>query len=315
MAGTRTVAVVGATGAQGGGLVDAVLADPDAGYGVRALTRDPSSPAATVLAGRGAEVVQADLDDPTSLRNAFEGADAAYCLTNFWEHGSGAKELSQAGNLARATSEAGVEHVIWSSFSDTRRWLPLDDDRMPVLQEHFNIPHFDAKGEANALFDAERTTMLLTSFYWDNLIHFGMGPQPDEDGTLTITFPLGDAAMPGIAAMDIGRCAWGIVRAGDRFRGRTVGVMGESLTGAAMAAALGRALDRTVRYQDVPADTFRSFGFPGADEMGNMFQFKRDFAEVYTSERDVSLSRELNPDLQDFAAWLSRHAAEIPLGA
>ena len=312
----KVIAVVGATGAQGGGLARAILADPGGGFAARALTRNPDSDAAKALAAAGAEVVQADLDDEASLAAAFEGAYGAYCLTNFWEHFSAEKEIEQAGNMARAAKTAGIQHAIWSTFEDSRDWIPLDDDRMPTLQGRFKVAHFDGKAEANHFFtDAGvPTTFLLTSFYWENFIYFGMGPARGEDGVLAVTFPLGDAKMPSMAAEDIGRCAYGIFRAGDTFIGKTVGISGEQLTGAEFATSFTSALGEEVRYNDVPADVFRSFGFPGADDVGNMFQFKRDANADYCAARSVEFSRSLDPDLQTFDGWLAENKERIPLG-
>lgn len=309
------IAVLGATGAQGGGLARAILADPDGGFGVRAITRNPDSEAAQALAEKGAEVVRADLDDVESLKRAFEGCYGAFCLTNFWEHFSPAKETQQAKNLAEAAAAAGIQHAIWSTFEDVRDFVPLDDDRMPTLQEHYKVPHFDAKADANEAFTSRGvpTTFLLTSFYWDNAINFGTGPQRGEDGTLAITMPMGDAKLPGIAVEDIGKAAYGIFKAGDRYIGKTVGIAGEHLTGKQMAEAFSKALGEEVRYNDVPADVYRSFDFPGADDMGNMFQFKRDFNADYTAARSIEETRQLNPDLQTFDEWLSENKARIPL--
>ena len=321
---TKIIAVVGATGAQGGGLVRAILEDPKGGFAlddpkggfaVRALVRDPATPAARALAQAGAEVVAADVDDEASLARAFTGAWGAYCVTFFWAHFSPEKELVQAGNLARAARTAGIRHAVWSTLEDTRRWIPLESERMPTLMGRYKVPHFDAKGEADRLFtDAGvPTTFLLTSFYWDNLIHFGMGPKRGPDGTLAITMPMGHAKLPGIAAGDIGRCAYGVFKAGPAYIGRTVGIAGEHLTGAQMAEALARALGQPVRYQDVPPEVYRGFGFPGAEDLGNMFQFKRDFETDFCRARDVVFSRTLNPRLQDFAAWLAANAGRIPV--
>jgi len=152
MADKKMIAVVGATGAQGGGVARSILDDPDGTLACRALTRNAASDAASALAERGAEVVQADLDDADSLTRAFEGAYGAYCMTNFFEHFSADKELEQASNLARAARAAGIRHAIWSTQEDTRHWFPLDDDRMPTLQGRYKVPNFDAKGEANRLF-------------------------------------------------------------------------------------------------------------------------------------------------------------------
>ncbi|HET6638258.1 MAG TPA: NmrA/HSCARG family protein [Gemmatimonadota bacterium] len=316
MSNAKIIAVVGATGAQGGGLARAILEDPRGGFAVRALTRKPDSEKARALAERGAEVVAADLDDRESVTEAFRGAWGAYCVTNFWEHFSPEKELAQAANMARAAREAGVRHVIWSTLEDTRRWVPLEDDRMPTLMGNWKVPHFDAKGEADHLFaDAGvPTTYLLTSFYWDNFIYFGLEPKRGADGVLAITLPMGRAPLSGIAAEDIGRCAYGIFRRGEEMVGQTVGIAGGHLTGDEMAKAMGQALGEEVRYTEVTPEAFRSFGFPGAEDLGNMFQFKRDFNEYYVGARDVEKARALNPTLQSFDEWLDRNKERIPAG-
>ena len=312
----RIIAVTGATGAQGGGLIRAILAHPESGFRVRALTRDPNSEKAQALAALGVEVVRADLDDEASLEAAFSGAYGAYCLTNFWEHFSPDKEIVQAGNLARAAKTAGVSHVIWSTLEDVRDYVPLDDDRMPTLLGKYKVPHFDAKGEANKLFlDAGLpVTLLNTSFYWENLIYFGMGPQVGEDGSLAITFPLGDKKLAGMAVEDIGKCAYAIFAAGDEFINTTISIAGGHLSGQEMADSLSKALGREVRYNSVSPDTYRSFGFPAADELGNMFQFNADFSEQYCAARDLDATRRLNPELQSFDMWLVANAEKLPLG-
>jgi uncharacterized protein YbjT (DUF2867 family) len=315
MAEKKIIAVVGATGAQGGGLVQAILNDTQGGFAVRAITRNVDSPKAKALAGRGAQVAFADLDDEASLAKALAGAHGAYFVTNFWEHFSPDKEQAQARNLAAAAKHAGLAHVVWSTLEDTRRWVPLSDDRMPTLMGRFKVPHFDAKGEADAYFrDAGvPTTFLLTSFYWDNLIHFGMGPKPTGDGRLAFTMPMADKKLPGIAAEDIGKCAYGVFRKGAGTIGQTIGIAGEHLTGAQMAAALAKALGREVVYAAVTPEQYRAFGFPGAEDLGNMFQFKRDFEEYFCGARSVEVARALNPELQSFADWLAKNAARIPL--
>jgi len=311
----KIIAVVGATGAQGGGLAQAILDDPVKEFAARAITRNAQSDKARALALRGADVAEADLDDRASLEAAFEGAYGAYCVTNFWEHFSPEKELAQARNLAAAARAAGLRHVIWSTLEDTRRWVPLDDDRMPTLMEHYKVPHFDAKGEANRFFTEAGvpTTFLLTSFYWDNLIYFGSGPTRGADGTLLFTLPMADRKLPGIAAVDIGRCALGIFKAGSKYMGKSVGIAGEHLTGEEMASAMSEALGEEVRYNAISPEVYRSFDFPGADDLGNMFQFKRDFEAEFCGARDVDESRALNPSLQTFARWLENHAGLIPL--
>jgi len=315
MSGQKVIAVLGATGAQGGGLVRAIQNDRTGVYRARAIARDPQSAKAQELAALGAEVVAADIDDEASLRRAFEGAHGAYCVTFYWAHFSPEKEMAEAAAMARAAKDARVQHVIWSTLEDTRKWVPLDDDRMPTLMGKYKVPHFDSKGESDRRFleSSVPATLLLTSFYWDNFIYFGMGPQKGPDGQLGITFPMGDKRLPGIAADDIGACAFGIFERGDEYAGKTVGIAGEHLTGAQMVAAFSRALGQEVRYNDVQPEVYRGLGFPGADDLGNMFQFKRDFNDYYCGVRDVAVSRQLNPALQTFDVWLARNLNRIPL--
>jgi len=313
----KIIAVVGATGAQGGGLVRAILGDRDSEFAVRAITRDVNSDKAKALAAAGAEVVAADVDDEASLTRAFQGAYGAYCVTFFWDHYSPDKEGAEAGNMARAAKAAGLKHVIWSTLEDVRDFVPLSDDRMPTLMGQYKVPHFDAKGEADQIFTdlGVPTTFLVTSFYWDNFIGFGMGPARGADGKLAITLPIGDAKLPGIAAEDIGRSAYGIFKKGPALIGKRVGIAGEHLSGNEMAAAFANLLGEEVRYNAVDPSVYRSFGFPGADDLGNMFQFKRDFEDDFRSVRPVDETRALNPSLQSFSDWLRANRERIPLPA
>ncbi|MGH3599660.1 MAG: NmrA/HSCARG family protein [Pseudonocardiaceae bacterium] len=315
MADKRVIAVIGATGAQGSGLVRAITSDPDGGFVARAITRDPSSEGAVSLAEVGAEVVPGDLEDPTSIEAAFAGAYGAFCVTFFWADFSPQTELRHARGMAAAAKAAGVEHVVWSTLEDTRDFIPLDDDRMPTLQGKYKVPHFDGKSDADSVFrDAGvPTTYLRTAFYWENFIYLGLEPKRDEDGVLTLTLPLGDKRLPGISSEDIGRCAYGLFKRGPELIGETVSIAGEHPTGAEMARSLSGALGETVRYNEVDPDVYRDFGFSGADELGNMFQFTRDFEAEYAGARDLSTSRSFNPDLLTFDEWLAANASRIPI--
>jgi len=316
MADKKVIAVLGATGAQGGGLVRAILAEPGGNFAARAITRDVNSEKAKALAKAGAQVVAADIDDEASLTRALDGAHGAFFVTFFWAHFSPEKEKAEVASMARAAKAVGLKHAIWSTLEDTRQWVKLSDDRMPTLMGQYKVPHFDAKGESNQRFveAGVPTTFLLTTFYWENMIHFGMGPKPGADGKLAITFPLGDKRLAGIAAEDIGKCALGIFKAGQSYVGKTVGIAGDHLTGAQMASALGRALGQSVGYNAITPATFRGFGFPGAEDLGNMFQFYADFEEYFCGIRDLKGARALNPALQSFETWLDRNKGYLPLG-
>ena len=307
----KIIVVAGATGAQGGGLVRAILRDTGGEYAVRALTRDPTSPKATALGNLGAEVVAANLNDRESLKDAFQGAYGAFCVTFFWDHFSPEKEKAHAKAMAGAAKHAGVQHVIWSTLEDTRRWVPASDNRMPTLMGRYKVPHFDAKGESDQFFSALPVTNLLTIFYWDNLI--GMAPKKGPDGTLVLTLPMGDKKLAGIGAEDIGKCAYGVFKRGPEFIGKTIGIASDMVTGTQIAAALSAALGREVRYNPVTPAAFRGFGFPGAEDLGNMFQFYAEFESHFAESRDIALARSLNPSLQSLADWLASNAKRIPV--
>ena len=310
----KVITVFGASGAQGGGLARAILADRERRFAVRAVTRKPGASAARALAAAGAEVVAADLDDPGSLRRAMQGAHGAFCVTSFWEHFSPQRELEQAHAMAAAAAAAGVRHVVWSTLEDTREFV-TPGSTMPVLGGQYNVPHFDAKGEANRAFveSGVPTTLLYTSFYWDNLIHFGMQPRRGADGMLEFVLPMATARLPGIAAEDIGPCAFGIFARGGTLAGKSVGIAGEQLTGAQMAEQLTLALGERVRHVALSPRDYAALGFPGADDLANMFQFKTEFERAFCAARNPACARELYPGLQSFAAWLARHGSRIPV--
>ncbi len=312
MSDKKIIAVLGSTGSQGGGLCRAILGDSAGGFACRAITRDPSKDKAKALADAGAEVVAGDLDDVESLKKAFAGAHGLYAVTNFWEHFSAEKEKAQAANIAEAAKAAGVKHIVWSTLEDTRKLMSADDKRMPFLQEKYRVPHFDAKAEANEVFKGLPVTFLVTSFYWDNLYMFGMAPKKGEDGSYSWAFPMGTSKMAGIAAEDIGKSAYGIFKGGDQYIGATVGIAGGTLTIEEMGKTLTSVLGlSSVTYNAVDADAYRGFGFPGADELGNMFQVYRDFETECLAARSVEKTRELNPSLQSFEDFVNKQKAAI----
>jgi uncharacterized protein YbjT (DUF2867 family) len=316
MSDRKIIAVTGATGTQGGGLVRAILADPERRFAARAITRKPDSDKAPALAAAGAEVVAGDAYEGGSLERAFAGAHGAFLVTNFWEHFSPERELKQAAAMARATKAAGVAHAVWSTLEDTRRDFSLDDPRLKTLHGKYKVPHFDAKGEADAIFAAEAapTSYLLVAFYWENFIYFGQGPRKGPDGNVVLALPLGGGKLPGIAAEDIGTCAFGIFTRGADAAGQRFGIAGEVLSGPEYAAAFSRHLGVPVSFYDLPFDEYRALGFPGADDMGNMYEHHAILGEAFRRNRSPEVARSLNPALQSFDEWLLANASRIPLG-
>lgn len=312
----KLIAVVGATGSQGGGVARALI--EDGAFAVRALTRDPSSAKGRALADAGAEVVAADLEDEQSLERAFAGVHGAFVVTNYWapltaeqeaERSRATRELAQAEAAAHALERAGAQHVIWSTLEDTRGRF-TDDAAVPDV-EGYKVPHFDAKAEADAFFAGLPTTFLRTTLFFEGFAD-SFPPAPGEDGELVLTLPMGDRPLAGIAVEDIGRTALGVFARGDELVGETVSIAGDILTGDGYAAALTDALGRPVTYRPLTVDQFRAQGFPSAVEMGNMFQFYAEYSEEFTAARDLDRVRELNPRLQSFRDWLAEHRDAIP---
>jgi uncharacterized protein YbjT (DUF2867 family) len=298
------ITVFGATGRQGGGVVRALLAR--GGWRVRAVTRRPGSNATRSLAALGAEVCGADIDHPETLAAAFSGAWGAFCVTNFWEHGDALRELRQADHLAAAASAGGVGHVIWSTLEDSRG-EPQPGDRAP-RHGRFRVPHMDAKAQADACFIDRGLplTRLLTSFYWENFIEMGMGPQRAADGRLELAMPLGDALLPGIAVADIGHCAATLFER--EPVAQPIGIAGEHLSGAQMAHRMAAAIGEPVRWRDVPLADYAQLPFPGATELAEMFAYKQQANAALCAARSVTATRTLHPGLQRFDEWLRARA-------
>jgi uncharacterized protein YbjT (DUF2867 family) len=308
MAEKQIIAVTGATGAQGGGLARAILDEPDSAFTVRAITRNPGSDAARELARRGAEVVQADMDDEASLVKAFGGAYGAFLVTNFWEHMDPEREAVQARNLVGAAKAAGIAHAVWSTLEDVREIIPLDDDRMPTLDGKYKVPHCDVKGEADAWFTEAGvpTTFLRTSFYFENFIS-AIQLQRQEDGSLALPIAMGETPLASIAVEDIGRSALGIFKRGEELVGKTITIATEQLTGAEYAQAFTEVLGEPVAYAPFPYQALRDPAIPGGAELANMFQWNSDFSEYTLAQRDPAAIRELIASPQSFKDWLIAH--------
>jgi uncharacterized protein YbjT (DUF2867 family) len=305
------ITVLGATGTQGGAVARALLADGE--FAVRAVTRNAASHKARALAELGAEVVEATLTDEGSLHKAFAGAYGAFLVTPYWEHRSPDRELAEVANLISAAQPTGLQHVVWSTLEDTRRAIPAGDNRMPTLDGGYRVPHFDVKGgAADALFvkSGLPTTYLRMSFYWDNLLTL-QKPQRDPDGTLALHLPIGDTAIAGVASDDLGQAVLRVLRQPSQTIGGTFPVVGEQLTGEQIAAALGAVLGQPVAYRPPTHDQVRNLGFPGAEELGNMFHYYTDFPESYNGLRDLEVARALNPNWLSLTDFLNQHRDQL----
>ncbi len=284
----KIILVVGATGAQGGGVARHLLSRGE--FAVRALTRNTESESAQKLRALGAEVVQGTLDDRASLRAAMKDVYGVFGVTNYWEHFE--KELEQGRNLINAVAGASVEHFVFSSLPSVRK--PSNGE--------LNSPHFDQK---HALEEYTKSlgipsTFVHVAFYYDNFFSF-FPPQKGEDGAYHFGFPQGETPLAGVAAEDIGGVVASIFAKPAEFIGKTVGIVGEDLRGEEYAAVMSRVSGKNVQYNYIPREVFASFGFRGADDLADMFDFNRRF--IPTRAADVEQSRALYPAMQTFEQW------------
>lgn len=291
----KLIAVMGATGCQGGAVVEALLKASHQ-FDIRAITRTPDSDKAKSLASKGIEVVQADADDEDAMTRAFTGAYGAFLVTNFWSDMSMKHEIEQTEILHKAVIAADVKHVVLSTLEDTRPIIQkaADVDTWPVLEEKLRayVPHLDGKGEASEKFLASPTptTLLYTSFYFDNFINFGMGPtKHGEDQPLSITLPIRDKPINMVSLRDIGETVSTILQNPSLINTRQ-GVVSASHTGQEMADAFSKILGLPVVFNAVDTATYASFGFPGAEDLANMFRYFTSFKAPY---RNIGKSEKL----------------------
>src|SRR6201993_2427580 len=181
----KLIAVIGATGQQGGSVVRALQAS--AQFKVRALSRNPAK-----HRGLADEVVEADLNRPETLNAAFEGAHGVFLVTNFWE--TGTDEITQATAGIRAAKEAGVKHFVWSTLPDVEA----------ISGGKFHVPHFTGKAKIDGIVREARFahhTFVIAPFFYQNLVG-QMAPQKQPDGTSGWALPI-DPAVRGIHMGDI----------------------------------------------------------------------------------------------------------------
>ena len=290
------ILVTGATGAQGGSVARFLL--ERGRFAVRALTRNPDSPAAQALAAAGAEVVRGDLDDVESVKAAVAGCYGVFGLTNFWEHFG--KELEHGNNLIDAVAASDVQHFVLSTLPSYHA----------LSGGELTVPHCDMKAvlESRTRELGLPATFVHVAFYYENFATY-FPPQPQEDGSFAFGFPQGDTPLAAVSVADVGGVVAGIFEQRDRFLGQKVGVVGDDLPVAAYADSMSRGTGRRIAYGHVPREVFAAFPFPGAEELANMFDTQRRFIPQRTA--DVTISRELHPGMRTFDGWMSQEGAAL----
>ena len=284
----KTILVTGATGAQGGSVARHLLKSGQ--FNVRALTRHPGSDKAKALRDAGAEVVQGDLGDAGSLTNPLAGCHGVFGVTNFWEHFD--REYAQGKNLIDAVAAAGIEHFVFSSLPDAHK----------LSNGTLEVPHFQMKAELEQYTRDLKlpATFVHVAFYYENFLYF-LPPRRDGGDAYTFGFPQGDTPLAGVAAEDIGGVVVQIFKRPAEFIGRTIGIVGDDIPPREYADVMTRILGKPVTYNYIPREVFAGFGFPGADDLANMFELNRLY--ILNRKADRDLSRALSPGIQTFEQW------------
>lgn len=288
-----TIAVTGATGRQGGAVVEHLLRS---GRNVRALTRAPLSESAQRLRDMGAEVRQADLEDPSSLKASLEGVSALFAVTNYWDGAPGPilgaeGEIRQGGNLIGAAEAAGVGHVVLSTASGT-------------FGRKSDIAHIASKQqiEARLLESPLSWTIIRPVFFMQNLTVPWMGVWEGlQSGRLDL--PLADhRKLQMVSVTDIGAFAVLAFDDPSKFQSTAFDLAGDALSGAQIAAILSNALGRTIEFTGSTAMIeFLEREHPDGAAMW------RDI-NAYGNDAFIPGLRALHPDLksfEDFASSLS----------
>lgn len=292
----KKILVFGATGAQGGSVARNLLARGV--FDVRALTRKPGSAAAQELRELGAEIVQGDLDDLASIRAALEGCYGSFGVTNFWEHF--AKEETQGRNLVNAVADAKIEHFVLSSLP------PIAKATGGALRS----PHFDLKAEHEELARSLGipSTFVHVPFYYENFLYF-FPPRPAGDGTYQFGFPQGDTPLAAMSVQDVGRIVAPIFEQPEVYVGQVLKLAGDELPAAAYAEAMSVRTGAKINYAYVPRETFAALGFPGAEDLADMFEFYR--LHIPSRLRDIETCRAIAPELQSFEEWVARNEGTL----
>jgi uncharacterized protein YbjT (DUF2867 family) len=296
----QTIAVVGGTGLQGGGVVNALLTRGE--FKVRALSRNPASPAGKALTARGVEVVRADLLDPSSLAGAFKGAHGAFVVTNFWDPKQGPKETEIGAAAVKAARAAGVEHLVWSTLPDVEK---LTGGRLKV-------EHFTGKARVDAVVrDAgfARHTFVQCAFYFQNFLT-SLAPKPLPSGGRGWAVPM-DPALRVIDAGDpteAGLAVAAAFGAADKLAdGSVLAVTGGMYSWDDFAAVLNAMGDHVETVQ-VPPEVYDGF-YPGAHEMREMFQYfaKHTYFGPKRAEHTAAANALVPGGFTGFAEWARAH--------
>ncbi len=297
MADKPIILVTGATGSQGGSV--AHFLSKSGKFSVRALTRDTHSKKAAALTAEGAEVVEGNLDDKDSLVKAMKNCYGVFGVTNFWEHFD--KEAQHGRNLTDAVKESSIEHFVLSTLPPVNK----------ISGGELSSPHFDIKAEFEDYAKSLNLNITFThiAFYYDNFINF-FPLKKGEDGNFHFGFPQGEnIKLGGVAAGDTGGVISAIFENKDQYLGKTIRIVGDALYPQDYAKVMSEILGVKVIFDYIDRKTFSGFGFPGAADIADMFEFYTQF--IPDEQKAIDESKKLFPAIKNFETWLTENKSRF----
>ena len=289
---SKLITVFGATGQQGGSVVRGLLAH--GGYKIRGVTRNPDGDKAKALQSQGVEIVKGNLDDQASIEAAIAGAYGVYLVTNYWEMFDKEREIKQGKLVGDACKKEGIKHLIFSGLELVKDITGRD------------CPHFDGKGEIEKYLDSIGIpyTSIRLAAYFESL---STSNQIQDDGSFTFVTCM-EGPMDGVSIEDLGPVVAAVLSQPGEFIGKKIGLSGDKLTFDQYMEHIEQVTGATVQLQKLSYEEFAKLGFPGADDTANMFHFY----DHGNPDRDIALTKRLNPKAKTFREWLEANKDKLP---
>lgn len=297
---SKVITVFGATGSQGGSVVGALVKTKE--YSVRAITRNTAGEKALKLKEMGVEIVQASMDDPDSLDKALAGSYGVFIVTNFWEHFDEKKEIQQGTNAINACKKANVKHIVFSGLEKVKDIIGKP------------CPHFDGKGEVEDYLKGTGVpyTIVRYSMYCENFLNAFpfLGYRPAGEGTdgYTITTCM-KGEVDVVSPLHMGPAIVSIFQQPDKYQGKTIGLSSDRMTVEEFIEIVSNVVGKKIQVKQISVEEYGKLGFPGAMDLAAMF----DFYAKCNPDRDIKLTKELNPTTPSFKTWAAENKANFEI--
>jgi len=291
----KIILVTGATGSQGGSVVDALLKDKDGGWEIRALSRNPDNEKAKALAKKGVSVIKGDYSDEKALREGLKGAYAFFAMTNFWDPASMGKEVELGKKMVDIAKEAGVHHFIWSSLADVAK----------ISKNKYHVPHFTDKAtvEQYAISKGLHSTFIAPAFYFQNFVGF-FPPKKDDKGVWVFTVGVKETSyLTAYDVEDTGGATLAALKHPNEWKNKFIPLAGSHMHPQEYVSVFSKVTGLPAKYNYVSPEDWAKFPFPGAKEMAEMFGYFNEFT-YFGGTHDLSLGKKAFPQLKSFEEWL-----------